>query len=188
MNLRATADMPIDSELSVLVASAEKSEIDAVKNHWVNAQSVQDLISKFDSLSKGWDRLANAIFIDSESISFRFKKLAGMCSSVAGSRLIDAFFVEVNEPIKIDLEQVEKDAQRDFDRAKKHLYQHRKNRLDNRTLTESIGLLRWTVPSNSMHGRKTTSGSVGPTNRDEQICGLGADIFIDMYKSIFPNW
>ena len=180
--------MPSESELIALIAKVNKSEIDAVRNHWVNSRSAQDSISRFDFLSKGWDRLASEIFPDADTISYHFKKLTGLCISVVWSQSIDALLFEVAGPIKNDLERLEREAQRDFDRAKKHLGQHRNHRLDDQTLMESIGSLLWTVRSNSMHGRKTTSGPIGPTNRDEQICELGAVVLTDLYKSAFPDW
>lgn len=179
--------MPTESELIALITKVKKSEIDAVRNHWVNSQSAQDSISRFDSLSKGWDRLASEIFPD-DSISFRFKKLTGLCISVVWSESIDALLFEVDGPIRNDLERLERDAQKDFDRAKRNLLLHRRHRLDDQKLMESIGSLLWTVRSNSMHGRKTTSGPIGPTNRDEQICELGAVVFRDLYKTTFPDW
>jgi hypothetical protein len=180
--------MPTESELIALIAKVKKSEIEAVKNHWANSRSAQDSISKFDSLSKGWDRLASELFPDIETISFRFKKLTGLCVSVVWFQSIDALLFEVDGPIKNDLERLEREAQRDFERAQKHLSRHRNHQLDDQTLMESIGSLLWTVRSNSMHGRKTTSGPIGPTNRDEQICELGAVVLIDLYKAAFPDW
>jgi hypothetical protein len=180
--------MPTESELIALIAKVKKSEIEAVKNHWANSRSAQDSISKFDSLSKGWDRLASELFPDIDTISFRFKKLTGLCVSVVWFQSIDALLFEVDGPIKNDLERLESEAQRDFERAKKHLSQHRNHQLDDQKLMESIGSLLWTVRSNSMHGRKTTSGPIGPTNRDEQICELGAVVLIDLYKAAFPDW
>ena len=180
--------MPTESELIALIAKVKKSEIEAVKNHWANSRSAQDSISKFDSLSKGWDRLASELFSDIDTISFRFKKLTGLCVSVVWLQSIDALLFEVDGPIKNDLERLEREAQRDFERAKKHLSRHRNHQLDDQTLMESIGSLLWTVRSNSMHGRKTTSGPIGPTNRDEQICELGAVVLMDLYKAAFPDW
>lgn len=180
--------MPAESELITRIAKAKHSEIDAVRNHWVNSQSAQDSISKFDFLSKGWDRLASEIFLDVDVISFRFKKLTGLCTSVVGRHSIGSLLSQVDGPIRNDLERLERDAQNDFDRAKRHLQQHRNGRLDDQTLMESIGSLLWTVRSNSMHGRKTTSGPIGPTNRDEQICELGAVVLVDLYKVAFPDW
>ena len=180
--------MPAESELSALIAKVKKSEIDAVRNHWINSQSAQDSISRFDSLSKGWDRLGSEIFINTEATGVRFKKLSGLCTSVAWYQSIDALLFEVDEPIRNDLERLGGDAQKDFDRAKKQLVKHRKHQLNDQTLMESIGSLLWTVRSNSMHGRKTTSGPIGPTNRDEQICELGAVVLADLYRSAFPDF
>lgn len=180
--------MTAESELIMRITKIANSEIAAVRNHWVSSQSAQDSISRFDLLSKGWDRLASEIFLDTDAISFRFKRLIGLCTSVVWSQSIDALLFEVESPIKNDLERLKKDAQKDFDRAKKHLRQHRNHQLNDQTLMESIGSLLWTVRSNSMHGRKTTSGPIGPTNRDEQICELGAVVLVDLYKSAFPDW
>ena len=180
--------MPAEPELITRIAKAKNSEIDAVRNHWVNSQSAQDSISKFDFLSKGWDRLASEIFLDVDVISFRFKKLTGLCTTVAWSQSIDDLLFEVDSPIKNDFEQLEEDAQKDFNRAQKHLHRHRRHRLEDQILMESIGSLLWMVRSNSMHGRKTTSGPVGPTNRDEQICELGAVVLTALYRAAFPDW
>jgi hypothetical protein len=180
--------MPAETELAKLIAKVEKSEIDAAKNHWVNSQSAQDSITRFDSLSKGWDRLSSEIFLDTDTISYRFKKLTGLCTSVVWSQSIDDLLFEVDGPIRNDLERLESEAQADFDRAKRNLQRHRKHQLDDQSLMESIGTLLWTIRSNSMHGRKTVSGPIGPTNRDEQICELGAVVLMDLYKSAFPAW
>lgn len=180
--------MSTELRLMTLVARVDASEVNAIKSHWMNSQSAQDPISRFDSLSKGWDRLACGVIVDSESISFRFKKLTGMCTSVASSASIEALLFEVDSPIRNDLERLERDAQKDFDRAKRNLRNHRHGRLDDQTLMESIGSLLWIVRSNSMHGRKTISGPIGPTNRDEQICELGSNVLVDLYKSAFPGW
>lgn len=180
--------MPAESKLLELIANVKKSEIEAVRSFWVQSHSAQDSISRFDSLAKGWDRLGSEIFLDSDSASFRFKKLTGLGTSVVWNQSIDALLFEVDGPIRNDLERLEKEAQRDFDRAKKNLRKHRNHEFDDQVLMESIGSLLWTVRSNSMHGRKTLSGPTGPTNRDEQICELSAVVLADLYKSAFREW
>lgn len=175
------------SELAACVGKLEVQVIDAVHSHWLDADRAQNPISKFDSLSKGWDRLAAEIWPE-DPMGHRFKKLTGLCTSAAWSRSIDYLLSEVGAPIRNDLERLEKDAQKDFDRAKKKLRQHRDHQLEDKFLMEAVGSLLWTVRSNSMHGRKTTSGPVGPTNRDEQICGLGAVVLGDLYGAVFPAW
>jgi len=180
--------MASQSELQALVNEVKTSGIDAIRSHWENSQLAQDSISRFDNLSKGWDRLAGEIWPETESISFRFKRLTGLCTSIVWFQSLEDLLFEPDGPIKNDLERLEKDAQRDFDRAKKHLKAHRNHRLDDQTLMESIGSLLWTIRSNSMHGRKTTSGPIEPTNRDEQICDLGAIVLCDLHRAVFPTW
>jgi len=96
--------------------------------------------------------------------------------------------MEVRQPILNDFEKLEKEAQKDFNRARENLRKFKNRHLSEAELMESIGTLLWTVRSNSMHGRKTTSGMVGPTNRDEQICELGGDVLMDLYREAFPDW
>ena len=177
---------PID--LAALISKVETIHIDAVKSHWVKGQSAEDSISKFDNLSKGWDRLSWEMGSENDGMGCRFKKLTGLCTTVAWSQSIDDLLFEVDSPIKNDFEQLEEDAQKDFNRAQKHLHRHRRHRLEYQILMESIGSLLWMVRSNSMHGRKTTSGPVGPTNRDEQICELGAVVLTALYRAAFPDW
>lgn len=177
---------PID--LAVLISKVQKEDMDAVRSHWLKAQSSKDSISKFDNFSKGWDRLSCELWPENDSMGYRFKKLTGLCPTVAWSRSIDDLLFEVDGPIKNDFEQLDEDAQRDFNRAQKNLSKHRNHQLSDQILMESIGSLLWTVRSNSMHGRKTTSGPVGPTNRDEHICELGAVVLSELYRATFPNW
>ena len=174
-------------ELKDLLQQVSGEDLEAVKRHWMQSNSAQDSIIRFDNLSKGWDRLASEIWPD-KGISYGFKRLTGLCISAAWKQSIENLLYEVDGPIKNDLERLESDAQSNFDRAKKNLLLHRKHRVGDKTLMESIGSLLWTVRSNSMHGRKTTSGPIGPTNRDEQICELGAAVFIDLYRTVFPDW
>jgi hypothetical protein len=174
-------------ELKDLLQQVNGDDLEAVKRHWMQSNSAQDSISRFDNLSKGWDRLASEIWPD-RGFGYGFKRLTGLCTSVAWEQSIDNLLYEVDGPIKNDLERLESDAQRDFDRAKTRLQQHRNHRLDDQKLMESIGSLLWMIRSNSMHGRKTTSGPVGPTSRDEQICGLGGVVLVDLYQAVFPDW
>ena len=132
-------------DIHALVSRVKKSEIAAVQSHWANSQVAQDSISRFDNLSKGWDRLAGEIWPDIEAISYRFKRLTGLCTSIVWSQCLDGLLHEPDGPIKNDLERLEKEAQRDFDRAKKHLKAHRNQRLDDQTLMESIGSMLWTM-------------------------------------------
>jgi hypothetical protein len=180
--------MPEANDLAALINNVGEIHIDAVKSHWVKAQSAEDSINKFDNFSKGWDRLSCEIWPENDGMGYRFKRLTGLCTTVASSTSIDDLLFEVDGPIKNDMERLERDAQRDFDRAQKNLRNHRSHRLADHILMESIGSLLWTVRSNSMHGRKTSSGPVGPTNRDEQICELGAAVLAELYRAAFPNW
>ena len=174
--------------ISILHRVVEVSTVDAVKRHWSYAQSVTEPITKFDSYSKGWDRLSDAIFPENSSIGHRFKKLTGLCTGVAWCQSVDDLLFEVDRPIRNDLERLERDAQTVFDRTKRYLQAHRSNQKDDQELLESVGSLLWVIRSNSAHGRKTPSGAIGPTNRDEQICGLGAKVMEDLYKFVFPSW
>ena len=180
--------MPEANELAALIKNVDDVHIDAVKSHWVKAQTAEDSISKFDNFSKGWDRLSCELWPENDGMGHRFKKLTGLSSAVAWSTSVDDLLFEVDGPIRNDLEKLERDAQKDFDRAQRNLQKHRNHRLSDQVLMESIGSLLWTVRSNSMHGRKTSSGPVGPTNRDEQICELGAAVLMELYKAAFPNW
>lgn len=178
--------MTHQTDLAELVSKIDADSIDAVRSHLAHSKTASDPIFRFDSLSKGWDRLASEIWPD-DSIGYRFRRLTSLCTSVSWSPAIDSLLLEVGAPIRNELERLEKDAQRDFDRAKKNLLLHRKNRLDDSTLMESIGTLLWAIRSNSMHGRKTASGPIGPTNRDEQVCGLGADVLLVLYNAVFED-
>ena len=174
-------------ELTALIESVELNRISAIKRLWMEAHAVQDSISKYDNFCKGWDRLASELWPE-DSSGYRFKKLTGLCANVAWSASVDALLLGVDSPIRNETERLESHAQRDFERAQRDLRKHRDHRLPDRDLMESIGLLLWTVRSNSMHGYKTPSGPIGPTNRDEQICGLGATVIAEMYKFAFPAW
>lgn len=180
--------MPEQNDLTVLIKNVDGAFIDAVKSHWLKAHSAEDSISKFDNFSKGWDRLSCELWPENDGMGYRFKRLTGLCTAIASSTSIDDLLFEVDGPIRNDLEKLERDAQKDFDRAQRNLRKHRNHRLSDQDLMESIGSLLWTVRSNSMHGRKTSSGPVGPTNRDEQICELGAAVLTELYKAAFPNW
>lgn len=181
------SEMTNAGEESVFGLEVDAKTIAAVKSFWKEAQTQSKPIHKFDALAKGWDRLASELFPD-DSISHRFKRLTGHCSAVAWAQSVDDLFVEVEVPIRNDLERLEHESQRDFDRAKKRLREHRDDRRSDQDLMESIGSLLWTIRSNSMHGRKTPSGPSAPTNRDEQICDLGARVLEDLYKCAFPSW
>ena len=174
--------------VSVLGQLIDESAVYAVRRHWTYAQLVHEPITKFDSLSKGWDRLSAEIFPNESSIGHRFKKLTGLCGTVAWSQSIEDLLYEVDSPIRNDLEHPSHDAQRDFDRVNNTLKSHRNNQRTDQQLLESVGTLLWTIRSNSMHGRKTPSGPTGPTNRDEQICDLGARVMVDLYRFAFPDW
>lgn len=173
--------------ISVLHRVVEVSTVDAVKRHWSYAQLVTEPITKFDSYSKGWDRLSDAIFPEDPSNGHRFKKLTGLCTGIAWSKSIEDLLYEVDRPIRNDLERLEREAQKVFDRTKRDFEAHRGNRRNDQELLESVGSLLWVIRSNSAHGRKTPSGPIGPTNRDEQICGLGASVMEDLFRFVFPS-
>lgn len=173
-------------DLRTRVSNLDEVHKIVVKNHWNEAQTTKRPISKFDSLCKGWDRLASELYPE-DQISFRFKKLTGECTVVAWSQSIDALLSEPDGPIRNDIGLV-KDSQADFERAQRNFRKHRNCRSSDSELMKSIGSLLWTVRSNSMHGRKTTSGPKEPTNRDEQICELGANVLMELYGRVFPDW
>jgi len=169
-------------------SSIDVKATNQVKSLWEKARVTTDPIVKFDYLVKGWDRLSGEFFPNVEASGHRFKKLTGLCTGTARSRSIDELMSRVSSPIKDDLEPFAKDAERNFKKAERMLREHRKGRQPDHVLLESVGTLLWTVRSNSMHGRKTPSGPAEPTNRDEQICGLGAKVMEDLYKCAFPSW
>lgn len=179
--------MSTQRELTTLVSAVNDQAIDSVRKLWEYSVSAQDPISRFDSLAKGWDRLASEIWPD-DSIGYRFKKLTALCTSVAWSVSIENLLSDVGEPIRNDLERLASDAQSDFDRAQKKLRSHRNHKTDDKALMEAVGTLLWTIRSNSMHGRKTPSGPLAPTNRDEQICELGAVVIQHLFRATFPSW
>jgi len=178
--------MSAQTELITLVSAVNDQAISAVRKLWEYSVSAQDPISKFDSLSKGWDRLAGEIWPD-DSIGYRFQQLTRLCTSVASSTSIENLLNDVGHPIRNDLERLESEAQSDFVRAQKKLRSHRNNKVDDKSLMEAVGTLLWTIRSNSMHGRKTPSGPLSPTNRDEQICGLGAVVLAELFEVAFPG-
>jgi hypothetical protein len=175
-------------EVKVLGRPLRLSTLEAVKSHWQHAQRAREPITKFDSFSKGWDRLSAGLFPDSSSSTHRFKKLTGLCKEVAHLPSIRDLLCEPGSPIRDDHITSSAEVQADFHRAQREFRSFQQRRIPGEVLLESIGRLLWTIRSNSMHGYKTPSGPAGPSERDEQICGLASKVMADLYACAFPDW
>lgn len=159
---------------------------DAALMFWKVARDTNDPLVRFESLAKGWDRLASD-WKPQLGSSARFRDLCSRCPDTAWSDAVSRLLTEVGRPIKNE-QAVPSEAVDEFRKAADFYAEHRRRRParhSDEMLMSRVGRLIWVIRSNSMHGYKTPSGPVGPNERDRLVCQLAGDVLDDLYVKTF---